>query len=162
MTHPTHPPVVIEQSLVAGGRWNGTKPSQDVSSTDQGVWIYPAENGLNGGRFEGGPPYDDGGTPAQERDMELGEPKQYLVIERAMIDATGLPGGSTWTVEIVSAAGKRWLWITGGVTTTIYSGTSTFLYLAPDEHLELKCSAVATGPCAARIQARRLGAYPSI
>lgn len=161
MTHPNQPPVVIEQSLAAGGQFNGTAPSQPPSSQVQGVWIYPPEAAAAGGRFRAGSPYE-GGTPPVPRDMELGQPEQYIIIERAIVQMNALGGGATWTLEIVNKAGKRALWITGGPSTTIYSGNDTLLMLAPDEWLELKTSAAAGGAVWCRIWARRAGVVPSI
>jgi hypothetical protein len=161
MTHPIQPPIVIEQSLVLGGRFNGSAPSAPPTSQDQGVWIYPSEAGLNGGRFRGGPPYE-AGTPPVKRDMELGEPAQFVVIERAIVNMNLLGGGATWSIEIVNAAGRRALWINGGSSTTIYSGNDTLLMLAPDEWLELTTSGVAGGVVWCRIWTRRAGVYPSI
>lgn len=162
MTHPNQPPVVIEQSLAVGGQFTGIAPSAAPSSQVQGVWIYPPEAGAAGGRFKAGPPYDDGGSPAQQRDMELGQPEQYIIIERVVVQMNALGGGSTWSLEIVNKAGKRALWINGGSSTTIYSGNDTLLMLAPDEWLELKTSAATLGAVWCRVWARRAGVYPSI
>jgi hypothetical protein len=156
--HPNQPPVVIEQSLVVGGRFMGTAPSA-APAMDQGVWIYPPESTPVGGRFRGGPPYDLAGV---SRDMELGNPKQYVVIERVIVQMNALGGGATWSLEVVNEAGKRALWINGGASTTIYSGNDTLLMLAPDEWLELKTSAASGGAVWCRVWARRAGVYPSI
>lgn len=161
MTHPNDPPVVIEQSVAVGGQFNGSVPSAPPTSNVQGVRIYPPEAGANGGRFAAGDKFE-AGTPPVERDMELGEPKQYIVIERVIVQMNLLGGGATWGIEIVNDAGKRALWINGGPSTTIYSGDDTLLLLAPDEHLELTTSVAAGGACFCRVWARRAGAYPSI
>ena len=161
MTHPNQPPVVIEQSLAAGGRFDGSAPTAPPIM-DQGVWIYPPETALKGGRFACGPKYEDPGPTPVERDMELGNPKQFITIVRVIVQMNALGAGFTWQLEIVNDAGKRALWIAGGPSTTIYSGNDTLLNLAPDEHLELTTSNPAAGACFCRIWTQRAGVYPSI
>jgi len=152
------PPVIVEQSIAAGGQFTGALPTAPPASPDvEGVRIYPEEPGAGGGRFAWGPPFS-AGTPAVQREYEFGQPKSYNVIEKIVLEMSQL-GAATYTVEIVTAAGKRALWLTGGASTLVISGTNTRLYLGPDEHIELKTSGASTGKCWARVQARRLGVY---
>ena len=152
------PPVVVEQSLAVGGQFNGTIPSAAPPADVDGVRIYPAENAPNGGRFKWGPTIDVGGVA---RELEFGEPASYNVVERVIADFVGLPGGATWTIEIVNVAGRRVTWLSGAPGDAVYSGDDTELILAPDEWLELSTSAVATGACFIRVWARRHGVYGS-
>lgn len=151
------PAIVVEQSLVAGGQWDGSRPSASATSIVDGVKIFPPEAGVAGGRFASGPIETNIGGPTINRSqtMEWDTPARYMLIERVTVDAMGLAGAATWSIEIVTAAGLRTLWLTGaGATVTLITDE---LKLAVDEHLELTTSVAAAGACMSRIVARSLG-----
>lgn len=147
----TTPPVIVEQSLAAGGQWDGSRPSGTFTDVD-GVRIYAAEAAVAGGRFKAGELEDIAGAMFA---TEFDTPHRYLLIERVILDMTGLAGAATWNVEIVTAAGTRILWLTG-------AGGNFFvltneLKLGPDEWIELTTSVAAAAACVARIMGRSLG-----
>jgi len=153
-------PIIVEQALAVGGQFNGTAPTGNPTDQD-GVRAYPPEIGVAGGRFMAGPPVDVPGLPAStRREMELGNPRRFLTVQRVILDMTGLPVGGTWDLRIRSAGGMDVLWVTGGVTEYVLTDPDA-LRLAPDEWLELTTSAAATGACLARITFEKIVAYPN-
>lgn len=153
-------PVVVEQSLANNARFDGSAPPAAPAADVNGVRIYPAiPNGTTaGGRFAWGEDFEDPGPPATKREFEFGNPIHYHVVERMLIQMNNL-GANSYTVEIVNVAGGRTLWLTGGAGTLLISGTNTRLYLAPDEHLEIKTTGVSSGVCFVRVWARRMAVY---